>query len=95
MAWPDADELKQVLDITSDDWDETVERVLASAIKQVKEDVGRWDEYLDEPDDKLSQAALRMGELISTRPTGDTTDLSKDPDYAALIKGRRRVFGFS
>ena len=33
MAWPDADELKQVLDITSDDWDETVDRVLAAAIK--------------------------------------------------------------
>ena len=95
MAWPDADELKQVLDITSDDWDETVERVLASAIKQVKEDVGRWDEYLDEPDDKLSQAALRMGELISTRPTGDTTNLSKDPDYMALLKGRRRVWGIA
>jgi hypothetical protein len=95
MAWPDAVELKQVLDITSDDWDETVDRVLASAIAQVKRDVGYWDEYVDEPDDKLSQAALRMGELIGTRPNGDTTGLSSDPTYRELLTGHRRVFGIA
>ena len=38
--WPDVEELKQVLDITSDDWDLTVERVLEAAIIKVKLDVG-------------------------------------------------------
>jgi hypothetical protein len=93
--WPDAEELKQVLDITSEDWDDTVDRVLAAAIAQVKLDVGRWDEYEDEPDEKLAQAALRMGELISSRPTEPTSDLGADPAYRSLIKGHRRVFGIA
>lgn len=102
--WPDAEELKQVLDITSEDWDDTVDRILAAAIAQVKLDVGHWDEYEDEPDEKLAQAALRMGELISARPTGLvsisggrllTSELTTDQTYRTLLSGHRRVFGIA
>ena len=93
--WPDADELKQVLDITSEDWDDTVDRVLAAAIAQVKSDVGNWNETDDAPDESLAQAALRMGELISTRPSAPVASLASDPAYRTLLKGHRRTFGFA
>ena len=90
--WPDATEVKQVLDITSEDWDDTVDRILAAAIYKVKTDVGLWDEDVDEPDDSLSQAALRMAELISLRPEA-ATSTSADPTYNRLLFGHRRSFG--
>lgn len=93
MAWPDAAELAQVLDVTGDDWDETIDRVMAAAIAKVKRDVGHWDEYMDEPDDALSQAALRMGELMGTRPNVEAGVLDTDPTYRSLLSGHRRVFG--
>lgn len=92
--WPSADELKQVLDITSEDWDETVDRVLAAAIYKVQHDVGEWDEYEDEPDDNLAQAALRMAELISLRPAA-ATETSRDPAYLRLLFGHRKRFAVS
>jgi hypothetical protein len=52
--WPGPAELKQVLDIESTDWDETVDRVLSAAIRKVVFDVG---EPIIEPDDSLAQAA--------------------------------------
>lgn len=92
--WPDADEVKQVLDITSEDWDDTIDRVLASAIEQVKLDVGAWDEYEDEPTDKMSQAALRMAELLALRPDAAAGSIN-DPTYNRLLKGQRRRFGIA
>jgi hypothetical protein len=91
--WPDVDELKQVLNIDTDAWDVTVDRVRSAAIAKVKRDVGRWDELTDEPDDQLAQAALRMAELISERPGTPVTHLTKDPAYVALMGGHRRSFG--
>jgi hypothetical protein len=98
-AWPELDELKQVLDVTSDDWDGDADydltrlaRLLAAAIERVKMDVGDWDEYEDEPDDALAQAALRMAELMALRPEVAPAALG-DPTYARLLKGHRRVFG--
>lgn len=90
--WPDAVELKRVLDVTGDEWDLTLDRVLASAVSRVKGDVGAWDEDLDLPDDNLSGAALRMAELLALRPEA-AVDASKDPTYQRLLKGRRRSFG--
>lgn len=93
--WPDVTELAQVLDIANtEDWSDTLDRVLASAISKVKADVGSWDEDVDEPDDRLAQAALRMGELLSLRPdaaAGSTTD----PTYQRLLSGHRRRFGLA
>ena len=90
--WPGPDELKQVLDITSTDWDDTLDRVLSSAINRVKMDVGEWDDD-DEPDDNLAQAALRMAELLALRPEA-AAQARTDPTFAALLKGHRKRFGF-
>lgn len=92
--WPDAAEVKQVLDITSEDWDDTVDRILLAAVRKVQLDVGNWDEYEDEPDENLSQAALRMAELISLRPEAAVA-ASTDPTYLRLLYGHRRQFGIS
>lgn len=90
--WPTLEELKQILDITSDDWDPTVERVLESAITKVKLDVGLWDEIVDEPDYNLAQAALRMAELLALRPEA-AAQAASDPTYQRLLFGHRRAFG--
>ena len=90
--WPDLDELKQVLDITSGDWDVTVERILQAAIARVKAEVGLWDESIDEPDYNLAQAALRMAELLALRPEAAANAVS-DPTYQRLLYAHRRRFG--
>lgn len=90
--WPDAAELKQVLNVESDDWDLTLDRVLAAGIHRVKSDVGDWDEDVDIPDENLAGAALRMGELLALRPEA-AVDSIKDPTYDRLMAGHRRVFG--
>lgn len=101
--WPDTAELAQVLNVDNvEDWETTLDRVLASAIARVKLDVGNWDEDEDEPDEALAQAALRMAELISLRPTGASginqgtpLSVSNDPAYRALLVGHRRAFGIA
>ena len=101
--WPQLDELKQVLDITSDDWDgeatssesETrLSRLLEAAIAHVKADIGNWDEILDEPNATQAQAALRMAELMALRPE-IAAQASQDPTYRRLLFGQRRAFGVS
>ena len=71
MDWPVLAELKQVLDVTSTDWDgdsddSRLTRLLAAAIDHVKEDVAgsvdSFDEEFAEPTAKLAQAAMRMAE---------------------------------
>ena len=54
-----------------------------------------WVEGTDEPDDRLAQAALRMGELISTRPAAPIASLASDPAYRTLLTGHRRAFGIA
>ena len=94
-TWPDTDELAQVLNIDNvADWQTTLDRVRASAISKVKSDVGAWDDDVDEPDDNLAQAALRMGELLSLRPEAAVGVVS-DPTYRRLLKGHRRRFGIA
>ncbi len=102
VEWPELDELKQVLDVDSNDWDGDMDdtrltRLLAAAIARVKIDVGHWDEYEDVPDDALAQAALRMAELMAQRPDSSVNEtvLASDPVYRALFKGHRRVFGIA
>lgn len=105
--WPLLDELKQVLDMESTDWDgdetEDLTRlagVLSAAIARVKGDVGDWDEYVDVPDDALSRAALRMAVLLATSPENEARLLSisgkpfSDPTYERLMKGHRRAASF-
>lgn len=97
-AWPELDELKQVLDVTSTDWDGDYDntrltRLLAAAIQKVKDDVGDWDEYTDDPDDNLAQAALRMAELMALKPELSAQVGSADQTYNRLLYGHRRTFG--
>lgn len=103
IDWPDLEELKQVLDVTSDEWDgaETsgtgptrLSRLLETAIAHVKDDVGNWDELLDFPDANLAQAALRMAELLALKPELAAL-ASQDPTYARLMKAHRYRFGIS
>jgi hypothetical protein len=91
--WPDTDELTQLLNLSNgdEDWSVTLDRALAAAIDRVKLEVGDWDEDVDEPDDALAGAALRMAELIMIRP--EASDLSRDPTYQRLMYGHRRTFG--
>lgn len=95
--WPDLAELKQTLDVTSEDWDgdddgTRLTAVLSSAIDVVKDDVGAWDDETDEPTDRQARAALRMAELIALRPDA-SAEHSNDPTYLRLLKGSRRKFG--
>ncbi len=95
--WPVVAELQRRLDFEptgeEDPAADILARDLASAIARVKLDVGNWVEEDDEPDDSLANAALRMAELIATRPDADPTALSADPTYRRLLFGHRRVFG--
>ena len=101
--WPQLDELKQVLDVTSDDWDGTgtsgedetrLTRLLESAIAHVKGEIGGWDEILDVPNAKQAQAALRMAELMALKPE-IAAQASQDPTYRRLMFGQRRAFGIA
>lgn len=99
VNWPELDELKQVLDVTSDDWDGDVDdtrltRLLSAAIDRVKLDVGAWDVLTDEPDESLAQAALRMAELMALRPEAAVSVIN-DPTYERLLYGHRRRFGIA
>lgn len=100
LDWPQLDELKQVLDVEGLDWDGDVdgptrlERLRLAAIAKVKTDVGDWDEYSDVPDESLSQAALRMAELMALRPEA-AAGVVMDPTYQRLLHGHRRSFGIA
>jgi len=97
VYWPELDELKQVLDVESSDWDGDLDdtrltRLLAAAIERVELDVGNWDDITDQPDASLAQAALRMAELMALRPEV-AANAGKDPTYQRLLFGHRRRFG--
>ena len=102
IQWPELDELKQVLDVDSSDWDgldydggaTRLTRLLAAAIARVKRDVGDWDEDADAPDEALAQAALRMAELLALKPDSAAA-VASDPTYKRLLLGHRRRFGIA
>ncbi len=107
-AWPELDELKQMLDVdpTTNVWDgdqhddivgpTRLTRLLLRAIEFVKQERGNWNEYDDEPDEGLSQAALRIACLLAQQPNNATpASVSGDTRYQALMKGKRRVWGIS
>lgn len=99
LDWPKLDELKQRLDVASEDWDGDLDetrltRLLGAAIAKVKLDVGDWDEYVDVPDEQLAEAVLVMCELIARKPNA-LTDGVNDPTYNRLLHGHRRSFGIA
>ena len=94
--WPTTDELVKILDQESGDFDHQLDRVMDSAIEQVKLDVGDWDEAVDEPDASLAQAALLLATRIARAP-GESqlavaAERSQDNSYLVLLKGHRRGF---
>lgn len=94
--WPDTDELAQIVNVENvADWQTTLDRVMASAIATVKDVRGDWDDDVDEPDEKLAQAALRLATLISAQPTLDRSSLISDATFQSLMFGRRRRFGIA
>lgn len=102
--WPTLDELKQLLDIPSEDWDgdsddTRLTRVLASAIDLIKTEVYgdafNFDDVVVDPTDSMAQAALRLAELIATRPEGTAITPTEDLTFRRLLKGSRRAFGIA
>ncbi len=94
VDWPDTAEVKKVLDVSDESWDDILDRVLAAAIAKVMLDVGDWDETTDAPDEALAQAALRMAELLAQRPDANPDQIF-DPTYTRLLYGHRRQFGIA
>lgn len=90
MAWPTAAELKQRLNIDSADWDDHMDRLLASGIAWAKAKVGDWDEDTDAPDDALSQAALERA--VEQATNGEVAG-SLPRKSESLLYGHRRRFG--
>ena len=93
--WPTVDELKQLLDVTSDDWDATLDLQLDAAIAQVKVDVGAWDDLVDIPDASLGRAAIRLAVLLRSNAEQSTALLTNDPIYQRAMKGHHRRFAIS
>ena len=93
--WPDAAELTQLVDVTNiEDWETLFDRVMAAAIQTVKDVRGAWDDDIDEPDEGMAQAALRMAELMATRPNEPKSHL-RDATFRSLMFGKRRRFGIA
>lgn len=90
MSWPTVEELKARLDITSDDWDDQLTRLLAACIGEVKVRIGQWVEGVDEPSDALAQAAL---ELAVERGTTGENATPVGGRSTPLLFGNRRRWG--
>ena len=108
--WPELEELKQLLEITSEDWDgdsddTRLTRVLASAIDLIKVEISGssvvFDDIIVDPTDSQAQAALRLAELIATRPDAGVSRVGSDRMFLQdvtvlrLLKGSRRSFGIA
>ena len=99
-AWPELDELKQRLDIVSDEWDGAddyeptrLTRLLADAIDWTKHKVDvDWDDDEDEPDEAMAQAALERAVELATEPQPTSTGT---PRSQQVLYGKRRTFGIA
>jgi hypothetical protein len=89
-TWPTVNELKTRLDITSNDWDSQLTRLLAAAIAETKLRVGDWVEGVDTPDDALAQSALERAVAY-----GMTGEDAASPKADRLLIGHRRRFGIA
>lgn len=90
LDWPDLDDLKRRLDMTTrEDTDGELEVALAAAIGQTKEKRGNWDELTDMPDEGLATSALHRAIFLVT---GD--DQAKQRADASLY-GHRQRYGIA
>ena len=98
-AWPELDELKQVLDVESSDWDGDYDgtrltRLLASAIEKVKLRRRRLGRLRRRPDGQPRPGGAPHGG--ADRPQARDRGAGRgrnDPTYLRLIFGHRRAFG--
>lgn len=95
MSWPEADELKKIVNVDPDstEFDTTIERQMAAGIALVKKEVGGWDEDTDDPDEMLSGAALRAAYLLSLRET--PTAIVLDQVFMTYMAGHHRRFSIA
>ena len=106
--WPDLEALKLTLNVKDDDFDETLESVLASAIEQVKIDVAGTAAAFDDEDsypvyvvtDSLEAAARLLAVRIAKAPAESSEAVAwaahrSDINYQRLLKGHRRSFGIA
>ena len=102
-AWPELDELKQVLDSDPDfdGWDGDTDgtrltALLNAAIEHVQQET---QQDTDTPSYGLRQAALRLAELMALKPEvaaairAGVATFTGDPAYQAYLFGERRSFG--
>ena len=91
VAWPTTAELKQRLDVTSADWDDQLDRVMAAAISATKKRVGDWDDDFDQPEELVSQSALELA--VEMAQTGEAAISTPSSKSRAMLYGHRRRFG--
>lgn len=93
--WPEVEEVVRLLDIGDAEWIvEHLQHTLDAAIEAVKQDVGKWDEDADEPDERLRNAALRAVQVLRVNaPDDGWRSLRQDRIYLSYIAGHRRTFG--
>jgi len=88
-GWPEVDDLKRRLDVNDTSvHDAEMTVILATAIGQIKDEVGDWDEASDTVTDGMAESALaRAVELASDVPISRAEAKS-----LKLLKGNRRRF---
>jgi hypothetical protein len=94
-AWPTLAELKKIIDVdpNSDTFDVTIQRQLDVAIAIVKNEVGKWDEVIDLPDEQLAGAALRAAYLLSLKE--NPAAILTDKVFTTYMYGHHRRFSFA
>lgn len=93
LAWPDVDELKQLLDVTSNDFDDHLTSLLESGIDIVQDDCGLGDEG-DPATEGQRQAALRAAVVMRTNGPESESRVHQDGRYQSHLYGTRKRFGF-
>jgi hypothetical protein len=93
--WPTITEFRKIVNVDPDshEFDVTLARQLADGIQLAKDQVGKWDDVLDVPDDMLGGAALRAAYLLSLKESPAT--IINDPVFATYMHGHRRRFSIA
>jgi len=94
-AWPTLEALKLRVDQTGAEFDDELDDARQAAIEYVKEQVGDWDEATDQPDYRLSQAAMLIATRIAKAPGEAPSAVAQDIDFGRLMYGHRRRFGMA
>lgn len=92
VDWPDADDLKRLLDVDDESFEGDLSDLAAAAVEKVKADRGAWDEEEDEPDESLRAAAMRAAVLMRPNANDGLKALRTDEVYQGLMFGKRKRF---